>query len=255
MIELTVDGARCTRPRARASARALLDAGPRARCATARAGSPRGLYCGIGVCQECRVVVDGVVVRACVTPVARGHARHHRAYLDNCRWARSGPRGVVPAICRVLLRLSCAVVPRFHSQATAGVAPEEVGDCDARWAMGGIGRGDRVHGGRGRSGGRGVDAPSACKIERPAGLWPPYFYEDYWNTYTHGGFNSDWVAHPRPVGTVKAIMLFVDFPDRPATAVTQVSPIDYRTTQAYYDFLKASCRGSTRRPTGASTSR
>ena len=82
------------------------------------------------------------------------------------------------------------------------------------------------------------DPPSACKIERPAGLWPPYFYEDYWNTYTHGGFNSDWVAHPRPVGTVKAIMLFVDFPDRPASAVTQTSPIDYRQPQAYYDFLK-----------------
>ena len=64
--------------------------------------------------------------------------------------------------------------------------------------------------------GAAIDPPSACKIERPAGLWPPYFYDDYWNTYTHGGFDSDWVAHPRPVGTVKAIMLFVDFPDRPA---------------------------------------
>jgi len=39
--------------------------------------------------------------------------------------------------------------------------------------------------------GAAIDAPSACKIERPAGLWPPYFYDDYWNTYTHGGFNSD----------------------------------------------------------------
>ena len=57
------------------------------------------------------------------------------------------------------------------------------------------------------------DPPNACKIERPDGLWPPYFYEDYWNTYTHGGFNSDWVAHPRPVGTVKAVVLFVDFED------------------------------------------
>jgi M6 family metalloprotease-like protein len=84
------------------------------------------------------------------------------------------------------------------------------------------------------------DPPAACKIERPAGLWPPYFYEDYWNTYTHGGFNSDWEAHPRPVGTVKAVMLFVDFPDRPASAVTQVSPIDYRQPQAYYEFLKQS---------------
>src|SRR5436190_1304675 len=35
------------------------------------------------------------------------------------------------------------------------------------------------------------DAPDACKIERPAGLWPPYFYDDYWNTYTHGGMNND----------------------------------------------------------------
>ena len=88
--------------------------------------------------------------------------------------------------------------------------------------------------------GAAVDPPAACKIERPPGLWPPYFYDDYWNTYTHGGFNSDWVAHPRPVGTVKAVMLFVDFPDRPASAVTQTSPIDYRQPQAYYEFLKQS---------------
>ena len=82
------------------------------------------------------------------------------------------------------------------------------------------------------------DPPNACKIERPDGLWPPYFYEDYWNTYTHGGFNSDWVAHPRPVGKVKAVVLFVDFPDRQASAVTQVSPVDYRQPQPYWEFLK-----------------
>ena len=85
-----------------------------------------------------------------------------------------------------------------------------------------------------------VDPPAACKIERPAGLWPPYFYEDYWNTYTHGGFNSDWEAHPRPVGTVKAVVLFVDFPNAQATDVTQRSPIDYRNPEPYWDFLKAS---------------
>ncbi len=88
--------------------------------------------------------------------------------------------------------------------------------------------------------GAAVDPPAACKIERPSGLWPPYFYEDYWNTYTHGGFNSDWVAHPRPVGTVKAVMLFVDFENAKAENVTQRTPIDYRTPQAYYDFLKQS---------------
>ena len=37
------------------------------------AGDPRGLYCGIGVCQECRVRVEGRgTVRACVTPLEEG---------------------------------------------------------------------------------------------------------------------------------------------------------------------------------------
>jgi predicted molibdopterin-dependent oxidoreductase YjgC len=36
-------------------------------------GAPRGLYCGMGVCFDCLVTVDGVEnVRACMTPVAEG---------------------------------------------------------------------------------------------------------------------------------------------------------------------------------------
>ena len=36
---------------------------------------PRGLFCGIGACQDCLVVVDGVDgVRACLAPVTRGTA-------------------------------------------------------------------------------------------------------------------------------------------------------------------------------------
>jgi NADPH-dependent 2,4-dienoyl-CoA reductase/sulfur reductase-like enzyme len=35
-------------------------------------GEPRGLYCGMGVCGECRVVVDGVSRRACMTAAAAG---------------------------------------------------------------------------------------------------------------------------------------------------------------------------------------
>jgi sarcosine oxidase subunit alpha len=35
--------------------------------------SPRGMYCGVGHCFECRVTVDGVGdVRACITPVREG---------------------------------------------------------------------------------------------------------------------------------------------------------------------------------------
>lgn len=36
-------------------------------------GEPRGLFCGIGVCQDCLVTVDGVPgVRACLAPVVPG---------------------------------------------------------------------------------------------------------------------------------------------------------------------------------------
>jgi predicted molibdopterin-dependent oxidoreductase YjgC len=35
--------------------------------------TPRGLFCGMGVCFDCLVTVDGVDnVRACMTPVAEG---------------------------------------------------------------------------------------------------------------------------------------------------------------------------------------
>jgi predicted molibdopterin-dependent oxidoreductase YjgC len=35
-----------------------------------RNGSPRGVYCGIGLCQECRMVINGIPnVRACTTQV------------------------------------------------------------------------------------------------------------------------------------------------------------------------------------------
>jgi len=36
-------------------------------------GAPRAPLCGMGVCFECRVSVDGVAhVRACLTPVSEG---------------------------------------------------------------------------------------------------------------------------------------------------------------------------------------
>ncbi len=52
---------------------ALLAAGIRTCRITARRGQPRGLYCGIGLCYECVVVVDGRPnTRACLTYVAPG---------------------------------------------------------------------------------------------------------------------------------------------------------------------------------------
>ncbi|MDA8962077.1 2Fe-2S iron-sulfur cluster-binding protein [Congregibacter sp.] len=53
-------------------AAALTDAGDRVFRHTAK-GSPRGLFCGMGVCQDCLVTVDGVPnQRACMTMVEDG---------------------------------------------------------------------------------------------------------------------------------------------------------------------------------------
>ena len=72
MIELSVDGAAVHTPEGRSIAAALLAAG-RSVLRSSPGGAPRGIYCGIGVCQECRVHVEGQgVVRACVTPAAAG---------------------------------------------------------------------------------------------------------------------------------------------------------------------------------------
>lgn len=36
------------------------------------AGTPRGPFCMMGACQECAIEIDGVIRRACQTPVAAG---------------------------------------------------------------------------------------------------------------------------------------------------------------------------------------
>jgi D-hydroxyproline dehydrogenase subunit gamma len=37
-----------------------------------RLQAPRGLYCGMGVCFECAVTIDGQTQRACITQVRDG---------------------------------------------------------------------------------------------------------------------------------------------------------------------------------------
>jgi predicted molibdopterin-dependent oxidoreductase YjgC len=40
---------------------------------TAKAGKPRGIFCAIGRCTDCVMVVDGEInVRTCVTPLKAG---------------------------------------------------------------------------------------------------------------------------------------------------------------------------------------
>jgi predicted molibdopterin-dependent oxidoreductase YjgC len=72
-IEVQVDG-RPAAAHAGESVLALLWAGgARALHWTARTGEPRAFLCGIGVCFDCLVTIDGArSVRACMTPVAPG---------------------------------------------------------------------------------------------------------------------------------------------------------------------------------------
>ena len=52
---------------------ALMAAGIMAFRITRQGAKPRGIFCGIGICFDCLVVVDGRPnVRACVTPVTPG---------------------------------------------------------------------------------------------------------------------------------------------------------------------------------------
>jgi len=71
-ITITVDGHPVPAYAGETIAGALLASGRRAWRHT-RYGQPRGLFCGIGLCYDCLVTVNGTPkVRACQTPVAAG---------------------------------------------------------------------------------------------------------------------------------------------------------------------------------------
>ncbi len=52
---------------------ALLNAGVVSFRTTHKTGEPRGIFCAIGRCTDCMMIVDGIPnTRTCVTPVAEG---------------------------------------------------------------------------------------------------------------------------------------------------------------------------------------
>ena len=71
-VTITIDGVSLQAYLGETIAGALLANGQRAWRHT-ESGEPRGLFCGMGICFDCLVTVDGVSnVRACMTPVADG---------------------------------------------------------------------------------------------------------------------------------------------------------------------------------------
>ena len=72
VVTIMVDGMPVKAYRGETVAGALLANGQRAWRRT-ESGQPRGLFCGMGICFDCLVAVDGVPnVRACITPVVDG---------------------------------------------------------------------------------------------------------------------------------------------------------------------------------------
>ena len=73
-VSFSVDGRTFSGVPGESLAVALLAAGVRRLRSSQRTGSPRGVFCMMGVCQECVVLVDGNPVPACLEPVRAGMA-------------------------------------------------------------------------------------------------------------------------------------------------------------------------------------
>lgn len=72
-VTILINGnkALCSEAMTVAAAVMVLSGGPRLR-KTARTREPRGIFCGMGVCFDCLVTIDGKVARACMTRVRDG---------------------------------------------------------------------------------------------------------------------------------------------------------------------------------------
>lgn len=69
-ITLVVNGRACSAFEGETVHAALLAAGYRVLRKTVRTGQPRGFFCGMGVCYDCLVTINGVPnQRACMTLV------------------------------------------------------------------------------------------------------------------------------------------------------------------------------------------
>ncbi len=73
MVEITVDGKKVMAKEGEPILAALLAKGIIVNRYTLKRKEPRGLFCGIGQCTDCAMVVNGTPnVRTCITPIKKG---------------------------------------------------------------------------------------------------------------------------------------------------------------------------------------
>lgn len=72
-LQIEVDGEPVDSFEGETIAAAIIASGRRTFRRTARNDAPRGIFCGMGICFDCMMTVNGVPnVRTCVTPVEAG---------------------------------------------------------------------------------------------------------------------------------------------------------------------------------------
>ena len=99
-----------------------------------RGGADRGVFCGMGVCHECLVSVDGDTVRACMTPVAAGMTvERHRPRTAQAR----SPCAAAQAACSVDIAVVGAGPAGLRAALAAGRAGLSVALVDERQQAGG----------------------------------------------------------------------------------------------------------------------
>lgn len=73
LVEVTVDGKTIQCHEGEPILAALVANGIKVNRYTIKKHEPRGLFCGIGQCSDCSMIVDGKAnVRTCITPVKAG---------------------------------------------------------------------------------------------------------------------------------------------------------------------------------------
>lgn len=71
-VTILLDGAPVRGAAGASVASLLLAAGVQVLRRSPNAGTPRGAFCLMGVCQECVLLVDGVLRQACLVPARDG---------------------------------------------------------------------------------------------------------------------------------------------------------------------------------------
>jgi predicted molibdopterin-dependent oxidoreductase YjgC len=73
LVHISFDGREVIAHPGQTVGAALVDAGIRSWRTTRNQGRPRGLFCGIGICYDCLITVDGLAnQRACLVRAADG---------------------------------------------------------------------------------------------------------------------------------------------------------------------------------------